>query len=71
MLRRRVLTALIPCSFTLFARAEFKVGVRKTIITRNPLLPSPEVYFQEIPPPRRLLTSVKRECSSMAHKEAW
>ncbi len=40
MLRRRFLTLLIfACSLTSFARAEFKVGVGKAIITPDPLLP--------------------------------
>jgi hypothetical protein len=40
MLPRFVLTVLVvTCFFTSFARAEFKVGVGKTVITPNPLLP--------------------------------
>jgi hypothetical protein len=40
MLRHRLLTLLIlTCSFASLAHAEFKVGVGKTIITPDPLLP--------------------------------
>src|SRR6476620_7051178 len=40
MLRNLLLTlAIVTCSFGSLAQAEFKVGVGKTIITPNPLLP--------------------------------
>ncbi len=40
MHRRRLLTLfMVTCLFTSFAHAELRVGVGKTIITPNPLLP--------------------------------